>query len=294
MTEGIAPSTAPIRPAQKTYFYYPDEGFGNLYRRVLTNDFFAELVRGTNIRSIAEVPLDSYGIVGAGSLIFTQLRREVTLISDDSAVLSRARLLMDFNGVQDVRYLLSGMGHLDVPDDAFDFTWSFDRLQILPDPQRFVRELCRVSKATMIMVPNACNYGQFAHHLYHRLNGTACDYVGPRAWMHQGPVEGALRQNGFAMVSSGFIDVPWWPEFPELPNLVRRALRRQPLVLDYDSTPEVNPQVVPDAEVARLRRRVRQSAFIELGPWPRLFKLLFAHNLYVIGCKPQYRRELGL
>jgi hypothetical protein len=112
--------------------------------------------------------------------------------------------------------------------------------------------------------------------------------------MRKGPIESALRHNGLAVVGNGFIDVPWWPEFPELPNLVRRALGRRPLELDYDSAPEANPQVVPDAEVAQLRRRVRQSAFIEQGPWPRLFKLLFAHNLYVIGCKPQYRRELGL
>jgi hypothetical protein len=280
--------------AQQTHYYYPQEGFGNVYRRVLTNDFFTELIRSTNIRSIAEVPLDSYGIVGAGSLIFTQLGREVTLISDDQVLLSRAHLLMDFNNVQDVRYLLSALDHINAPTDAFDFTWSFDRVQILPDPSGFLREVCRVSKATMVMVPNADNYGQFAHHVYHRLNGTACDYVAPRAWMRYGPVENALRQHAFTVVARGYIDVPWWPEFPELPNLVRQAVGRRPLELDDSSTPEADPQIVPDGEVAQLRRRVRQSAFIELGPWPRLFKSLFAHNLYAIGCKPQYRRELGL
>src|SRR5260221_12834679 len=136
MTVTTSGSTPPISTPRQMHFYYPEEGFGNVYRRVLTNDFFTHLVRTTRMRSVAEVPLDSYGIVGAGSLVFSQLGCEVTLISGDSAVLDRARLLMDFNGVQDVHYLLAGLEHIDAPTDAFDFPWSFDRLQVtrLPAP----------------------------------------------------------------------------------------------------------------------------------------------------------------
>jgi hypothetical protein len=276
------------------HLYYPGEGFGNVYRRVLTNDFFTSLIRRTSIKSVAEVPLDSYGIVGAGSLIFSQLGPEITLVSDEPTVLDRARMLMEFNGLQHVNYVLSSLNQLNLPTDRFDFTWSFDRLQVLSNPTVFFRELCRVSKSTMVMVPNADNYGQVAHRIYHHLDGKPCDYVGPLHWMREAPVERALEANGMTIVARGFIDVPWWPEFPELPNLVRQALHRPTVQLDPGSTPEAQPDFVPDDLVPYLQRRVRRSAFIELGPWPHWLKRLFAHNLYAIGCKPHYRSELGL
>lgn len=291
------PHTEQSQSGRGLHLYYPDEGFGNVYRRVITNHFFADLVRHSNIRTVAEVPLDPYGIVGAGSLIFTQLGTQVTLISDDKQVLDRAEALMSFNSVTDVSYLHSSIYKMSVPDDAFDFTWNFDRLQTLTDPARFLRELCRISKATMVSVPNASTYGQYPHYVYHLLTRTTCEYVGPRAWMLRAPIRKFLQHNGMQTVKDGVIDVPWWPGFPELPNLARRLIGRPPVevqVLDGE-VPEVNPHYVPSSGLSALRRKVKRSAFIELGRFsPTFLKVLFAHNVYVIGCKPRYREELGL
>lgn len=281
--------------AQQFHLYYPTEGFGAIYRRVMLNDFFTDLIRRTNIHTVAEVPLDSYGMIGAGSLIFTQVGCKVTLISDDQAILDRAQALMNFNGVSHVRYLHSPLYNITVAADTFDFTWSFDRLQALSDPTAFLQELCRISKATMVIIPNAHNYGQYAHYLYHRMKGTTCEYVGPRRWMRRAPIRDALRRGGMAIVADGIIDAPWWPGFPELPSLVRGLLGRAPITVDDRGMPEANPQVVPPADVPRMRCQVERSAFIERGRfWPGLVKLLFAHNVCVIGCKAQYRREIGL
>jgi hypothetical protein len=280
---------------QQVHLYYPAEGLGAIYRRTMLNDFFTDLIHHTDIHTVAEVPLDSYGMIGAGSLIFTQLGCEVTLISDDQAILDRARALMNFNGVSHMRYLHSPLYNITVAADTFDFTWSFDRLQALSDPEPFLQELCRISKATMVIIPNARNYGQYAHYVYHRLAGTTCEFVGPRRWMLRAPIRDALKRGGMTIVADGIIDAPWWPGFPELPNLVRGLLGRAPVTVDDSEMPEAKPQVVPPADVPHMRRQVERSAFFEHGRfWPGFVKSLFSHNVYVIGCKPGHRDELGL
>jgi hypothetical protein len=281
--------------SQLVHYYYPAEGFGNLYRRVITNDYFTNLIRRTKIRNVAEIPLDSYGIVGAGSLIFTQLGCQVTLVSHRENVLERAQTLMNFNGISGVRFLHSQYESISIPDNYFDLTWNFDRLQTLPDPVGVLREISRISKAIFVSVPNAHNYGQYAHWVYHQIKGTNCEYVGPRKWMLRGLVRETLMNLGMEIIEEGVIDVPWWPGFPEFPNLVRGLLGRAQVAIDEEGIPEKNPVYVSPKEVPLLRQKVERAAFIEKGRRiPSLVKLMFAHNLYVFGCKPQYRQDLGL
>ncbi len=281
--------------APPVHFFYPSEGFGNVYRRSMLNDFFTELIVRTNIRSVAEVPVECYGIVGAGSLIFTQLGCEITLVSEDQLALDRAQALMHFNGVPQVRYLHSPLHNIPVAADTFDLTWNFDEILTMPDKETFLQELCRISKATFVVVPNANSYGQLMHHWYHKFTGTTCMHAGPRPWMHPEPIANALKNAGMDIVDVGFIDVPWWPSFPELPNMVRRMLGRAPVEVTGQGIPEANPDYVRPADVPAMRRKVERSAFIEHGRWwPRPIRQLFAHNIYVLGCKPAYRHSLGL
>jgi len=288
--------SGPERPgdAPPAHRYYPDEGFGNMYRRAMLNDFFTDLVHRTHIRKVAEVPLESYGIVGAGCLILTQLGADLTLISDDQNLLDRAQALMRFNSVSRVNYLHSPLRSIPVADDTFDFTWNFDELLPMSDREAFLREQCRISKAAMVVIPSANNYGQVMHHIYHKLTGTTCMHADPREWMRHKPVREAFQRNGMTVVAEGIIDVPWWPSFPELGNIVRGWLGRPPVQIDTQGIPEANPKVVPPADVPAMRRKIVRNGFVERGRWPRLIKLFFAHNFYVIGCKPQSRQALGL
>ena len=270
------------------YLYYPDEGFGTIYRRVMLNDFFTKLLDQAKIQTVAEIPVDPYGIIGAGSLIFTRMGATVTLISEDMNVLRRARALMEFNCASEVCYLQSLVYRIPVPDNRFDFTWNFDVLLTLTDQKKFLRELCRVSKATLVVIPNACSYGQYLHHIYHLITNTTCMHAGPRSWMKTAP-------NGMTIIAEGIIDVPWWPSFPELPNMVRRLLGHSPVGVDGHGIPEANPRVVQPEELPSMYSAVARSAFIERGClWPRPVKQVFAHNLYVMGCKPEHRQALGL
>jgi Methyltransferase domain len=275
--------------------YYPDEGFGNVYRRSMLNDLFTDLFRGTNIRKVAELPVESYGIVGAGSLIWAQLGADFTMVSEDPKIVERAKALMRFNSVPDAKYLLAPLHNLPVSNDEFDFSWNFDELLPMQNRQAFLTELCRVSKAAMIVVPNAYSYGQVAHYLYHVATRSTCMHAGPRVWMRHAPVRAALQREGMSIVAEGMVDVPWWPSFPELPNLVRGLLGRKKVEVDRHGIPELAPRAVPPAEEPAMRRKVERNAVIERGRLiPKPLKWFFDHNIYVIGCKPAYRQALGL
>jgi hypothetical protein len=151
--------------------------------------------------------------------------------------------------------------------------------------------MARVCKAVYVCVPNAHNYGQYAHYVYHKLRGDRCAYVEPRAWMARRPVRETLRQVGLEVVDEGLIDVPWWPGFPELPDLVRSLLGKRLA----DSPLRQKP--VPPASQAEERQwldKVARAAFIERSRWPEFVRQFFAHNVYVLAVKPAFRAALGL
>lgn len=286
---------AEFQKPRQVSLYYPAEGFGCLYHRTMLNQFFAKFIGPSKIDSVAEAPLDSYGLVGAGSLVFTELERKLTLISQEKALLARGSALFEFNGITDVTCLHSALDHIPVATDAFDFSWSYERIQAVPNASAVMDELCRVSKAVMVVVPNKYNYGQYPHYLYHRVSGTTCDYVGPKPLMRSKPLREMLQKRGLVILTEGMIDIPWWPLFPELPNLVRRVLGRASVAVDPRQNPESNPEVVPPFELSKLRDQIDRAAAIERSSWiPKFLRLLFAHSAYVIGCKPRYRAQLGL
>lgn len=264
--------------------YFPGEGFGALYRRVMVNRMLVNLMADSPIRSVSEFPLDPHGACGAGSLILSALGRDVTLVYDNEAVLEGARHLFEGRGFSDVHCARHALDATDLPDDYFDLSWSFDRLQATVNPVKSLREICRVSKVVLVIIPNARNYGQYAHHLYHLVAGSPCDYVGPRHWMRADTVSRAIEDAGLDVLSTGIIDAPWWPGFPELPFLVRGLLRggraKRPNALDGADEPAI---------IGPLVRRARSNDFIECSRLPRAVKRVFAHNIFVLAAKPQHR-----
>jgi hypothetical protein len=280
-------------PAARTHLYFPAvEGFGETYRRVMLNEYFSRLLDRTRIQTVAELPLDDYGVVGAGSVIFAQRGCQVRLVSDDRSLLVAGMSVFEHNRLQPAVQLVQGpLTNLPVPDDSYDLGWNFDRLLTMPSPPDFLREMARVCKAVYVCVPNAHNYGQYPHYLYHKVKGDRCAYVEPRAWMQRKPVRATLQQLGLEVVDEGLIDVPWWPGFPELPDLVRRVLGKR-----LSDSP-LRQQPVPPASQAEEQRwldKVAQASFIERSRWPEVVRRLFAHNVFVLAVKPAYRAELGL
>lgn len=264
----------------KNKLYFPSEGLGAIYRRYMLNEFFEKLCSQRKFLRIAEIPCDMYGAIGAGSLIFNILNCEVTFVHNDPVILDRAKMLWQSGGFTNVQFVKSDLYHLQFPESYFDFSWNFDRIQTLAVPSEFLGEMCRVSKMVMVIVPNAYNYGQYLHHVYHLFSSSKCDFVGPRTWMRLKQVRKTLIHAGMKVIDEGPIDVPWWPGFPELPNLVRRLFGKKPVGVTSDI-----PAPLSLNEWEEFREKVEKSTFIERSRLPMPLKVFFAHNCYVIAGK---------
>ena len=153
--------------AAHAHMYFPAvEGFGETYRRVMLNEYFGRLLDRARLKTIAELPLDDYGVVGAGSVIFAQRGCQVRLVSDDRSLLVDGLRVFEHNRLQQAVSLVQGpLSALPVPDNSYDLGWNFDRLLTMPSPPDFLREMARVCKAVFVCVPNKHNYGQYAHYV---------------------------------------------------------------------------------------------------------------------------------
>ncbi len=260
--------------------YFPSEGFGAIYRRFMLNEFFEKLTSQRELRRIAEIPCDSYGAIGAGSLIFNLLNCEVSIVHDDPFILEKAKLLWDSLDFVNLQIVKSDLYKLPFPENHFDLSWNFDRIQALTNPSQFLQEMSRVSKMVLVIVPNAHNYGQYLHHVYHMLNKSDCDFVGPRAWMKIKQVRKVLIEAGMEVMDEGPIDVPWWPGFPELPNLVRQFFGKKQVKVAGDT-----PEPLSSYEWEQTRKKVEKATFIERSRLPMPLKIFFAHNCYIIAKK---------
>jgi hypothetical protein len=189
-------------------------------------------------------------------------------------------MLWQSGGFTNVQFVESDLYNLPFSENYFDFSWNFDRIQTLAAPSEFLGEMCRVSKMVMVIVPNAYNYGQYFHHIYHLLSNSKCDFVGPRTWMRLKQVRKTLIHAGMKVIDEGPIDVPWWPGFPELPNLVRRLFGKKPVGVTSDI-----PAPLSLNGWDEFREKVEKSTFIEKSRLPMPLKVFFAHNCYVIAGK---------
>jgi hypothetical protein len=286
-----ATRTAGHEPAARHFAYFPAvEGFGETYRRAMLNEYFERLLARANLSLVAELPLDDYGVVGAGSLVFARRGCQVRLVSDDELLLREGCRVFELNNLQQQVSLVHGsLTDLPVEDDAYDLGWNFDRLLTMPSPATFLHEMARVCRAVFVCVPNARNYGQYLHYVYHRLRGDRCAYVEPRAWMARRPVRAVLEQAGMEIVDEGLIDVPWWPGFPELPDLARSLLGRPVAASPLRQAP--HPPATAEEE-AQWLDKVQRAAFIERSRLPQPVRQLFAHNVYVLAVKRRYRHLL--
>jgi len=259
--------------------YFPQEGFGALYRRRVLNELLVRLVDEVGAETVAEVPLDEYGVAGAGSLIFGVLGCETTLVSSSEGLLERAARTWRERIAAEPRLLCVRPCDLPDPKATFDLSWSFDRLQAEPAREEVLAQQARVSRHVLIIVPNAWNYGQPWHWLYHKVCRSRCDFVGPRRWLALRPVAQALEANGMEIMRRGLIDVPWWPGFPEAPALARRLMRPWAA----PPKPDLTNLGVDADQITALLRKAERATFIERSRVPQPLRALFAHNLYVLA-----------
>ena len=254
------------------------EGFGSVYGRYVRNFLSQRLIAEYSIRSVLEAPCNAesyFASPGTQSVVFAEEGCEVTLLHPEEEIVQKTRDFWNALGMPETPVIHhTDLYHLPFVDSQFDLVWNFDYIPLFSDPARFIAEMARVSKdLVMIIVPNFMNIGYPLHALINVRRRRESPW-GSREWMAIKPTERALQSLGLEIVESGLVDMPPWPGFDAL-NLVGRFLRR--------STVEAGEGERTDEDVEQMLHKL---TFIEYARLPRLLKMPFSHQLYIVAHKP--------
>jgi hypothetical protein len=265
-----------------------DTGLGTTYERFALYGWLDKLCDTHAIQTVLEGPDDGMtGIPGLNSLVFGRRGCAVTVALEQPAAIALARRAWQSQGcAARVQFLRSSGWRLPVADSQFDLVWNFNRLPFCP-PRQLIAEMARVARRYVLLgVPNRANYGFLARQISHWLTRAPWPY-GDSSVMDRRAVARLLAAHGLRVVSTAFVDVPWWPDIIDirqfaldlLPFLAGALPQKGPPALCWG--PEDLPYFAPE-RYAALHQRMRRLAFIERLPSERL-RQPFAHHFMILA-----------
>ncbi len=262
-------------------FYTGQEGFGTTYRRFMLARLMWRFVDQHGFRTLAEVPCSGYEttkgeslVLGASSLAFAVKCCDVTFIDELEDNLNQVRNLWHDNGLlQKAKFITAPPTSVPVEDDTYDLVWNDLATPLLLEPELYLREMQRISKFVLLVCENRDNYGYPIYVMKNFLARTEGIY-GASKWLNRGNVKRALVSLGMKVVEEGLIDVPPWPGFTALADL---------LVHFHRPRVGVGGGVIED--FSSISKVVRRYSFIEESGLPTMIKSKFAHSFYVLAEK---------
>ena len=258
------------------------EVFGVTYDRYVLLQLHRLMTQTLGLETVVEMP--SHGAKAAGSLYsigFGLSGCQVTLVNPEMEMLDGWTQL----GIADK---VNAKTNEDVcatsfADDSFDIAWNFVTWTALSHPERYLRELRRISKRYVMLVTcNNMQPGYPWHRFLHAWYGFPWTHGENRYnYIHQ--VLRLFRRTGMAVVEYGAIDTPGWPD-PSGPRDVRLHRR-------YGSAGHNLYATQPEWDVPLLGyvKSGKYPGWMKaLGKWDMafrkgIFKLPLSHLFYVIA-----------
>ena len=258
------------------------EVFGVTYDRYVLLQLHALMAAQMSIRTVVEMP--SHGAKAAGSLYsigFGLAGCDVTLVNPELEMVPKWRELGIENRVKTISRV--DVYHTGFEANSFDLAWNFVTWTELADPNRYLREMRRISsKYVMLVTCNNFQPGYPWHRFLHLIFGFPWTH-GQVEYNHITRVRKLFRHSGLKVIEYGAIDTPGWPD-PSGPRDVRLHRR-------YGAAGHNQYQQKPDWEVPILYY-VKTGKFPDwmrlLGRWDMrfrkgVFKLPMSHLFYVVG-----------
>ena len=258
------------------------EVFGVTYDRYVLLQLHALMAAQMGIQTVVEMP--SHGAKAAGSLYsigFGLAGCDVTLVNPELEMVPKWREL----GIENRVKTISGVDvyRTGFKANSFDLAWNFVTWTELADPDRYLKEMRRISsRYVMLVTCNNFQPGYPWHRFLHLIFGFPWTH-GQVEYNHISRVRRLFRHSGLKVIEYGAIDTPGWPD-PSGPRDVRLHRR-------YGTAGHNQYQQKPDWEVPILDY-VKTGNFPDwmrlLGRWDMrfrkgVFKLPMSHLFYVVG-----------
>jgi SAM-dependent methyltransferase len=285
----VKPQIEPLPPERwrKNLTDY-NEGLGLVYERLMLNDFLQDLQHKHNIKSVVEAPIYGMaGVSGINSVIFANNGASVTLVDDNAERLENIARIWSELGLTANFFLQSPLTTLQFPDNAFDLAWNWAALWYLPDAEKLIGELVRVSQnLVFIAMPNRSQVGYLMRKYV--LEKDFVRYV-DESWANINRVKTVLRDWDCRIIDEGVLDVPPWPDtvMPATEVLKRLGIQSKEMQSRFEgdgwnwSSMDYYSGKRPD-----LKAQMDRYAFLERAPVPWQIKSIWAHHRYVVARVP--------
>lgn len=262
-----------------------NEGLGLVYERLMLNDFLDSLRQKYRIESALEAPIYGMaGVSGINSVILARNGVSVTLVDDNAERLEHIeRIWSELNLAAHFNFQ-SPISNLPFPNKAFDLAWNWAALWYLPDAEKLIGELVRVSrKLVFIAMPNRAQVGYLMRKYV--LEKDFVRYV-DEAWANIKRVKKILSDWDCEIIDEGVLDVPPWPDtvMPATEVLKRLGIQSKQMQARFEgddwnwSSMEYYLGKKPE-----LKAQMDRYAFLERAPLPWQIKSIWAHHRYCVA-----------
>jgi hypothetical protein len=274
-------------PPERWRKYLTDynEGLGLVYERLMLNDFLETLRKKYRVESVLEAPIYGMaGVSGINSVLLARSGAHVTLVDDTAERLDGIRRIWNELGLNAIFSLQSPISGLEFPTRSFDLVWNWAALWYLPDPEKWIGEMVRVSRNLIfIAMPNRAQVGYLMRKYV--LEKDFVRYV-DETWANIGRVKTILRDWDCVILDEGVLDVPPWPDtvMPAAEVLKRLGIQSQEMSARFEGDGwQWSAMDYYLGNKPELKAQMERYAFLERAPVPWQIKSVWAHHRYVVA-----------
>ncbi|MBI4675676.1 MAG: class I SAM-dependent methyltransferase [Chloroflexi bacterium] len=282
-------------PPERWRKYLTDynEGLGLVYERLMLNDFLDSLQKKHHIESVLEAPIYGMaGVSGINSVLLARNGARVTLVDDNAERLAGVQRIWNELGLAATFHLQSfdfaqdksPISSLPLPGRSFDLVWNWAALWYLPDPEKWIGEMVRVSRnLVFIAMPNRAQVGYLMRKYV--LEKDFVRYV-DESWANIGRVKTILRDWDCKIINEGVLDVPPWPDtvMPAAQVLKRLGIQSKEMSARFEGDGwQWSSMDYYLGKKPELKAQMDRYAFLERAPVPWQIKSVWAHHRYVVA-----------
>lgn len=206
----------PIIYNWQKHFEDYDEGLGSSYERVVLNNLLDRIVKKYYIKTVLEAPCFGFtGITGINSMNLAKNGLDITLMDSKGVRIRMIEEVWNRVGLSASLIHSADFNELPFPDNSFDLSWNFSAVWFVKDPDRFLKELVRVTKtAVLIIVPNTFGLGYILQKISSKRKNLCTediDHYNPE-WIKRKVIVRKMIELGWKLKEHNLIDCPPWPD----------------------------------------------------------------------------------
>jgi hypothetical protein len=256
------------------------EGFGLVYERFAVGKLLEKLVTQYNIRTVLEIPGGGIkAMPSISSLCMALAGCKVTVVNGEKASLKAWKRL----GLGDMISFIQcdDISNTSLPDNSFDFVWSFVVFGTLNNPESTLKEMKRLAKRYVaLFLANKRNVGYYFHRFAHWYTKIPWNH-GDVTLRTRKRIKDMMKDQGIEIEKVGFVDTPPWPDsigFRDI-RLHRLAMESKLELAKFNWT----SHYVDFLESQRFPLWIKLVYAFESIPVPYFLKQFYAHLFYVLG-----------